>query len=1421
MALHTFPSMKLIGVTHMSNRILRLVGCLAAVAFAAACGKSPDAIDRTQPNYLKKSDFLDGAWYMQDTVVEVPATSTISFEGLQGRMEKIRFEVQEKHLVAYRTYEWMPGTDPLVDQKNSRIGKTVLLNGKPYRGAMIAAYPIESHFDRQRIYNPATGEQGNVLEENTTDRPWYEREYMRVDWSRNDAYNLLQTSNPSDPTRPYANVYVTPVDQRPGDEAFLTEYATVAGKQKLTYFDFTVRAMWNPDKVDYGSYGEIPYCLFNPRFDCESAVVKTRYSFLRVDEDHVQDFEPLLYTDKMATKFGFFRDERLSYDRNRGVTESGRSPFANHHNIWVKAHETDATGKTTVIPVEKRTPQPIVYHLTPNFPANLLPAAKQIQDSWDHAFRRAVAVPRGIAIEDAPQMFYLCQTPVPAGAPAACGKEGLTPRIGDIRYNLVAWIDKPQMAGPLGYGPSGSDPETGEIIQAAAYIYGAGMDSWAGDAQQVLETLTGTLGDCDSKADPLACALDTLVSGKNISEDVIRNFAPTDVRRPVSGPWQSLDQGLTGDPQKPLAAFAKLAPQLQSQIDAYKTARTLPLRKENRRAVVDKLISQNPQLESELIDSPEVRAYVMAMAPGDTLRKRLAADPAFYRQVARQSMLRPDELTRFYKQRLDFANKHNIYLAEFADDAWYGLAVSMKDKFVARMTELQSKGNDACAVKTACTKAEARNLARTDIWNELRLLGFRSVTEHEVGHTLGLTHNFQGSYDAMNFKDGYWDLRKQTIGVMVAGKRVLPTSPQNLLDAAQMNGAQIKGRMREFQYSTIMDYGSRMNSDIHGIGKYDEAAILFGYAGGGEPGWVEVFKEARTDYQVPNLPMETDNPSKRLVIRGAHTEIPLAQVEHYTPASPFYTDRFHYTTLPFHFADANQTFEKALDQGIARMGTRGYKKWSELEPKYAKIEAALKQWNLSVGGFQSADWEKARDVIGASVPGMPMEVPYMYCSDYEVGANLACNLWDQGADFYEINSDWIQRYKGYYLFNNFKRDRFGFGPDSVLARNYSRLMANLPNVYQHWLFNIFWLQDFYKVNSEQMEEFFGVGDPLIQNYWTMAVFDGLNTMLQTLATPSAGYYGRSADGTWKLLPQNTAEANRLSPSVEDALKQAVLASGYNDFVYVPRGDARSMYTIYDSTGFDFFTRVNEVGHFWDQFAGMVAITQSETNFLGVDRGSDALRYSLPYYITFPKELARTYSGVWTQDNKRYAGNLVKNGDGTARVIPPVLARAQDYISGFEYPPATATPVDGNGSPLPMEKVEPTPPWTTRFYTQLYGMAYFTENFNQDFASQNQVFRLGSGESITPAPGYSVVSFKDPFGGGYSYAALKKDGLTELPAAPSLVQSAATYSAKWDQAKVGNTKVDGLTATEWEAKTREAVRGLEMMRGLYGVFGRAW
>ena len=146
-----------------------IVWCVAALG----CAQTITDIDRTRDNKTPKSLF-EGQWFMLSTVVDTPAQTRHTFIGLQGSHEMIEWDIQESMLIAYRVHEHVEGSEAY----GARPGTT-------YRGAAVAAYPIQRHFDLKRSYSSATGEQSNVLSENASDRPWNEREYIRVDWANN------------------------------------------------------------------------------------------------------------------------------------------------------------------------------------------------------------------------------------------------------------------------------------------------------------------------------------------------------------------------------------------------------------------------------------------------------------------------------------------------------------------------------------------------------------------------------------------------------------------------------------------------------------------------------------------------------------------------------------------------------------------------------------------------------------------------------------------------------------------------------------------------------------------------------------------------------------------------------------------------------------------------------------------------------------------------------------------------------------------------------------------------------------------------------------------------------------------------------------------------------------------------------------
>ena len=649
----------LITQSRPKSTLKALQGALVAslVLLAIACGQ-PKIIDRTQPNFIKKSDLTSGTWYIHESVVDAPKTpSNAAVIGRDGELEKVRWEVQEDLLVAYRSYEVVAGADPRVDRAKSSIGHVVMQDGRAYKGNPVFAYRILSHFDRQRQYNPSTGEQSNVLVEDTQDRPWSEREFMRVAWGESVVRNF-DSCNAANTTGRCVNGtslshFISTEDSLSGDAAptFVRD-----SKDELSYFDFTSQVLVEPPSIWYPGYGRLPLCLFNASVDCESANVKIRTSVLKVDEAHVSDYEPLIYGEKLMKKFGFFRAETYSYSRDYYYTESGRQLFAMRHNIWKHSKQpmVDSSGnqvvdaatgyaKLATIPVTKRSLKPIVYYMTENTPRELLAAASRqfaaeagsnpedtIEASWDHSFRRAVAVPRGLEAAEIPQMFYVCRSPVQEGDPEACGKPGTYARIGDLRYNIIPYVEQ-NAGGLLGLGPSAIDPETGEVVHAAANVYGVGLDTWAGSSHQIIDVVNGEL------------SLEQLVTGRDLKQYVFSNLNATDPRRPLTGPWTA-QQPLSADPTKPTSSFNKTSGRLGDLMQVWKTNGSLPLQKENRRAVVEQLIANNPALESELINLPEVRLGVESLTSDAAFKAKLNSDPAFMRQVSRNVLLGIDPL---------------------------------------------------------------------------------------------------------------------------------------------------------------------------------------------------------------------------------------------------------------------------------------------------------------------------------------------------------------------------------------------------------------------------------------------------------------------------------------------------------------------------------------------------------------------------------------------------------------------------------------------------------------------------------------------------------------------------------------------------------------------------------------------------------
>ncbi len=566
---------------------------ISALATLGGCAGQGD-VDRSQPDKVDKAIFFnaDGTpkvFYYRPTIVEVPPTtgSYGAFEGETGGLDKLYFVITNDALIGYRSYDYVPGT------------QNAITGGANNKDTPIISIPIKSHFDVKREYNPGTGEQTNVISENTSDRPPLERQYMRLGWSS------------------------------VSDAEIGSQYRPIA---TADHIEFTIKPSVD---VDYGACAMFnTYTIDDSSWDCGTSEIKIRYSFTAVKPSTYQALEypdraplvdasgkqiPLIQNFYPCTpkylaqaggtfsgadcapaavdqfsKFGFFRTVRQNYDRRAGVTEAARKYYINRWNIWgPDVDKLDVDGKTiqderTKANVKRHSVKPIVFYTNVEWPDEdpaMFDTATQVAKDWNQTMRETVAAlemteanpgstvdageltmrladtSKYTKIDDVvllkqndcnlknvqailnknPDLARLVQTNAADtyGAPkvdvgnltkanlvqacsvmeaATIGLPDTDPkkfswqRLGDLRYSFFHWVDRPQVSGPLGFGPSAADPETGEIISANLSIYGAAMDTSAQSAADAVEVLNGQI------------SIDDLLSGKTIL-DVLQSTA--------------------------------------------------------------------------------------------------------------------------------------------------------------------------------------------------------------------------------------------------------------------------------------------------------------------------------------------------------------------------------------------------------------------------------------------------------------------------------------------------------------------------------------------------------------------------------------------------------------------------------------------------------------------------------------------------------------------------------------------------------------------------------------------------------------------------------------------------------------------------------------------------------------------------------
>jgi hypothetical protein len=1381
---------------------------VTALVALSSCASERPAINRVQADALSKEFFVgdiadpsdDPVFIARNFVVDASASQELVGLSSASAIERIRFQITENTLFARRAYSVIDG-----DGK----GTTVDPNGD-----IIAAYAIESHFDIRRAYSSATGEELNVVEENTSDRPWNEREYFRVDWSKN------LVDSPTWVTMFYGKVFgdinVTPVAYyESGDSPDAPHFEPDDG-----YFDITSHFSVEPEtKHIWGM--DIPVCVLMGWFtgsaiyscDAQEAVVRTSYWRLdRADPD--DDFEPFENTHAPREIFGnpgglgngadigIFNPPRETYDPAYGFTEQGVHRYMNIHNLWQQSHQTkgscavdsdceritkrkgsvcldsgtcsipcdyasrgdtkgangtddqcenDDTGYSgsegsecsprnrCTIPYRDRELKPVAYYVNPEMPDELqdtLDSKGKFQSrgptedliyTWNQALRLAVANAREVECrrtarsgseqdvrkqchelyfetqgdKDAIQMMsyggwgaptpkddsdilVTCHNPVRSYDPKTCGEEGYQARVGDVRKNFAIYWPYFTQAPYGGIGNWRGDPVTGQIFGAAATTIGR---SATYGAAQVRDLALVALGELDFQD------ITDGVTAARFQKELRDGHAPTalteeQIQRTVNGvlghPGASAPSDVSGLTQT--EALLKLGPE---------------------------------KLKQSLREYRDSLAYDPALAEQEGVKVRAAAEPLLGSQLE-LDLMTPDWLvdtvgmapnTQIDDSLLEMVSplRGNDYGQ--AGALWGQFNTALGERGVCFLDSSAPVGNPDIATVGLYFKKKYPTLSGNDlakaVYEDLWRDTYKGIELHEIGHSLGLLHNFASSYDAMNYNPQYWQLRTQEGDATAScqgnprgstdtcmGPRYLDPESED----EQGRASEPRPGIQYFANTSTMEYQIGRFFESVGIGQYDVMSMgaLYGRT-------LETFD--------PNAISQTD---QRYLEGNLRTQLSEDWWGRWPDSNPPFDFIVHYTEM----ARQIDAFEPSRCRP-ASAKEREHAEWRIVHGKVCmpppKDHA---HWDDFVDEAPDPDGNpmtaKKLRVADGRVGGGNSRWPYRFGNDVQ-NSYPHVNPFDSGADLWEVTDQAIRKNEYEYPLAYFRRQRRGWDDGGLPSRTawifYERLRS------YHW------------AASSTKSFLESVYDPQLLDF----VFNDDNLWRPTILAQANMFHG-IADTL--LVPEPGDYASDNANLTIDGVTDLFTPQNQEPVLVVDPGDARFVSPDLDTSpagggSWDYQTHVLRAGYSVEKQLAARTLSDGRPVLSTISRDVylDNRSMNINFRANLPEAMDRLLGGLLAEDWSNTGPLLDQSGGPSAKVA------YRDFIDD------KLTPTDSSEQ-VAFPNIGYNQQVALLIFPQLYGRI----NGDLTLANKMRVWLDGSISGEVNVPEAEQVRFSDPESG---------------------------------------------------------------------------
>jgi hypothetical protein len=306
-------------------------------------------------------------------------------------------------------------------------------------------------------------------------------------------------------------------------------------------------------------------------------------------------------------------------------------------------------------------------------------------------------------------------------------------QVGDLRNSMIVMVEDPLASRIIGYGPTVANPLTGEIVSGRTVMY---LGTIKTIVKRTYEDMREELLAAKQKKEGVAN-----ISAALAVENLKHRLQSVTGMKSMLAPAQALVTNATLQNSIDQMNLANKADILKAKVEMNKNQTTAGISN-----------STLAQIKSEIFKYKKLEGASLSATP-----------------------------SKFIDKRMDVLSKNNVYPEELFN-AEYALKSTGVDKMIAENMK-------PWAELTAGEKEEIIRAVLPAIWIPTLV--------HEMGHNMGLRHNFAGSEDKANF---YSQEELERMGVTHA-----------------------------VPYSSVMDYSFKSTNELPTLGKYDIAALKYGY----------------------------------------------------------------------------------------------------------------------------------------------------------------------------------------------------------------------------------------------------------------------------------------------------------------------------------------------------------------------------------------------------------------------------------------------------------------------------------------------------------------------------------------------------------------------------------------------------------------